>query len=187
VYLLEKEGLERAVVSAEKQSSYFRLEQVALRSALDELNRMRDANEVDEALYEELREKYSQRLSEISEKEEQFRKVAQSIRRLTKYDKEIAILKEYQQELSQKITKAESKLEEERSKILEIAERFGLIGTPELKPARALGQEPVKAEPERLPTPTQVSAEAAEVESEVERLRKEILSELEKARAQSRK
>ncbi|MBS7626697.1 hypothetical protein KEJ51_06655 [Candidatus Bathyarchaeota archaeon] len=184
---MEKEGLERAVVSAEKQSSYFRLEQVALRSALDELNRMRDANEVDEALYEELREKYSQRLSEISEKEEQFRKVAQSIRRLTKYDKEIAILKEYQQELSQKIAKAESKLEEERSKILEIAERFGLIGTPELKPAQALVQEPVRAEPERRPTPAQISAEAAEVESEVERLRKEILSELEKARAQSRK
>ncbi|MEM3528117.1 MAG: hypothetical protein QXI59_07310, partial [Candidatus Bathyarchaeia archaeon] len=77
--------------------------------------------------------------------------------------------------------------EEERSKIWEIAERFGLIGTPELKPAQTLSQEPVRAEPERRPTPTQVSPEAAEVESEVERLRKEILSELEKARAQSRK
>ncbi|MGQ9542804.1 MAG: hypothetical protein ACUVTM_01760 [Candidatus Bathyarchaeia archaeon] len=185
---MDKEGLERAVVSAEKHSSYFRLEQVALRSALDELNRMRDANEIDEALYEELRQKYSQRLNEISEKEERFRKVAQSIRRLTKYDKEISILKEYQQELAQKIAKAEGKLEEERSKIMEIVERFGLVGAPtELRPAQALAQEPVKAEPERHPAPTQMPAEAAEVESEMESLRREILAELEKARTQSKK
>ena len=56
--ILSKEEFEKAMKSAEKQSSYYRAEQVALRAAIEELERMRDGREVDETQYDELRQRY---------------------------------------------------------------------------------------------------------------------------------
>lgn len=192
---LEKEDFEIAVSSAEKQSSYFRLEQVGLRSALEELKKMRESHEINEALYGELYERYSQRLSDINEKAEQYRRITQSIRHLSKYEKELELLRSSQKELVQRLEKTESRLEEERGKVLDMAEKFGIIVAPreearpfrevvkpvqeELRPATITARTP----PVTTPSPTEIS----EAESEIERLRKEILAELERVKTQTKK
>jgi len=191
---LEKEDFEMAVSSAEKQSSYFRLEQVGLRSALEELKKMRESHEINEALYGELYERYSQRLSDINEKAEQYRRITQSIRHLSKYEKELELLRSSQKELVQRLEKTESRLEEERGKVLDMAEKFGIIVVPrearpvredvkpvqeELRPATITARTP----PVTTPSPTEIS----EAESEIERLRKEILAELERVKTQTKK
>ena len=191
---LEKEDFEMAVSSAEKQSSYFRLEQVGLRSALEELKKMRESHEINEALYGELNERYSQRLSDINEKAEQYRRITQSIRHLSKYEKELELLRSSQKELVQRLEKTESRLEEERGKVLDMAEKFGIIVAPrearpvredvkpvqeELRPATITARTP----PVTTPSPTEIS----EAESEIERLRKEILAELERVKTQTKK
>ena len=191
---LEKEDFEIAVSSAEKQSSYFRLEQVGLRSALEELKKMRESHEINEGLYGELYERYSQRLSDINEKAEQYRRITQSIRHLSKYEKELELLRSSQKELVQRLEKTESRLEEERGKVLDMAEKFGIIVVPrearpvredvkevqeELRPATITARTP----PVTTPSPTEIS----EAESEIERLRKEILAELERVKTQTKK
>ena len=191
---LEKEDFEIAVSSAEKQSSYFRLEQVGLRSALEELKKMRESHEINEALYGELYERYSQRLSDINEKSEQYRRITQSIRHLSKYEKELELLRSSQKELVQRLEKTESRLEEERGKVLDMAEKFGIIVVPrearpvredvkpvqeELRPATITARTP----PVTTPSPTEIS----EAESEIERLRKEIMAELERVKTQTKK
>jgi chromosome segregation ATPase len=191
---LEKEDFEIAVSSAEKQSSYFRLEQVGLRSALEELKKMRESHEINEGLYGELYERYSQRLSDINEKAEQYRRITQSIRHLSKYEKELELLMSSQKELVQRLEKTESRLEEERGKVLDMAEKFGIIVVPrearpvredvkpvqeELRPATITARTP----PVTTPSPTEIS----EAESEIERLRKEIMAELERVKTQTKK
>lgn len=191
---MEKEDFEIAVSSAEKQSSYFRLEQVGLRSALEELKKMRESHEINEGLYGELYERYSQRLSDINEKAEQYRRITQSIRHLSKYEKELELLMSSQKELVQRLEKTESRLEEERGKVLDMAEKFGIIVVPrearpvredvkpvqeELRPATITARTP----PVTTPSPTEIS----EAESEIERLRKEIMAELERVKTQTKK
>ncbi len=173
--MLSKEEFEKAIKSAEKQSSYFRAEQVALRAALEELERMRDGREVDEALYDELHQRYSQRLSETNEKAEQYRRITQSIKHLMRYDKELNLLSDSQQELIERLDKTRSQLEQERNKVEEMAEKFG-ISIPQASPRFD--------DQRRVSTPS--SKEAIEAESEIERLRQEILSELEKTRKQNK-
>ena len=176
VYLLVKEDFERAISAAEKQSSSFRAEQVAMRAALDELKKMREGHEVDDSLYEELYQKYSQRLTEANVKAEEHRGITQSLRNVTKYEKELGQLREAQQEFMEKLDKTEIKLDEERSKIMEMAERFGVVlGYYEEKPAT----------PMRKGAPP--SRGAAEADTEIERLRKEILTELDRVKSQTKK
>ncbi|WP_455278576.1 hypothetical protein [[Eubacterium] cellulosolvens] len=173
---MSKEEFEKAIKSAEKQSSYFRAEQVALRAALEELERMRDGREVDETLYDELHQRYSQRLSETNEKAEQYRRITQSIKHLMRYDKELNLLSDSQQELIERLDKTRSQLEQERNKVEEMAERFGISIPPS-----SAGLE----ERRRISAPSK--KESTEAESEIERLRQEILSELEKTRRQTNK
>ena len=175
-FILSKEEFEKAIKSAEKQSSYFRAEQVALRAAIEELERMRDGREVDETLYDELRQRYSQRLSETNEKAEQYRRITQSIKHLMRYDKELNLLSDSQQELIERLDKTRSQLEQERNKVEEMAEKFG-ISIPQSSPGLD----------ERRRTSAPSPKEATEADSEIERLRQEILSELEKTRRQTKK
>ena len=175
-FILSKEEFEKAIKSAEKQLSYFRAEQVALRAALEELERMRDGREVDETSYDELHQRYSQRLSETNEKAEQYRRITQSIKHLMRYDKELNLLSDSQQELIERLDKTRSQLEQERNKVEEMAEKFGIS-----IPQSSTGLDERRR---RLaPSPK----EATEAESEIERLRQEILSELEKTRKQTKK
>jgi chromosome segregation ATPase len=184
---LEKEDFERAISSAERQFTYFRIEQVSLRAALDELKRMRDGQEIDAGLYEELQQKYSQRLTEINEKAEQYRRITQSIRHITRYEKELDVLKQSQQDFVQRLEKTEGKLEEERGKVMEMAERFGIIlGAYEPKAAPPTMREPPR-EVEKPPAPAPSPEEISQAETEIDRLRKEILAELEKVRTQTKK
>ena len=170
-FILSKEEFEKAIKSAEKQSSYFRAEQVALRAALEELERMRDGREVDETLYDELHQRYYQRLNEINEKAEQYRSITQSIKHLIRYEKELELLKESQEELVDRLEKTEDKVNQERNKVEQMAEKFGVVITPR-----------ASTKTELPPSPK----EATEAESEIERLRQEILSELEKTRKQNK-
>ena len=174
--MLSKEEFEKAIKSAEKQSSYFRAEQVALRAALEELERMRDGRELDEASYEELHQRYSQRLNETNEKAEQYRRITQSIKHLMRYDKELNLLSDSQKEMIERLDKTKSQLEQERNKVEEMAEKFGI----------SIPQSPPRIdEQKQVSTPS--SKEATEAEAEIERLRQEILSELEKTRRQTKK
>jgi chromosome segregation ATPase len=184
VRILVKEDFERAISSAEKQSSSFRAEQVAMRAALEELKRMREGHEVDDTLYEELYQKYSQRLMEVNEKAEEYRRITQSLRNIAKYERELAQLRESQQEFAERLDKTESKLDEERRKVMEMAERFGVVlGHYEERPAPPITREaPVETKPS---APS--SREVAQAESEIERLRKEILTELERVKLQTKK
>jgi|GEM_PF-1072917 len=184
--VLEKEDFERAIGSAEKQSSYFRIEQVALRSALEELRKMRDGREVDEALYDELYQRYSQRLTDINEKAEQYRRITQSIRHITKYEKDLDVLKESQRELVQKLEKISGRLEEERKNVLEMAERFGVIVGPMEKPTPTVPTEAPRFVEERPPVAAPPPGEVSEAESEIARLKKEIMAELERFKAQGK-
>ena len=175
-FILSKEEFEKAIKSAEKQSSYFRAEQVALRAALEELERMRDGREVDENLYDELHQRYSQRLSETNEKAEQYRRITQSIKHLMRYDKELNLLSDSQQELIERLDKTRSQLEQERNKVEEMAEKFGI----------SIPQSSLRSdEQRRISAPSR--KEATEAEAEIEHLRQEILSELEKTRKQTKK
>lgn len=176
-FILSKEEFEKSIKSAEKQSSYFRAEQVALRAALEELERMRDGREVDETLYDELHQRYYQRLNEINEKAEQYRSITQSLKHLIRYEKELDLLKEDQKELIDRLEKTEDKVNQERNKVEEIAEKFGVVLAPH----------PRKATEEKRTESTPSPKEATESESEIERLRQEILSELEKTRRQTKK
>lgn len=169
--ILVKEDFEKAISAAEKQSSSFRAEQVAMRAALDELKKMREGHEVDDTLYEELYQKYSQRLTEANEKAEEHKGITQSLRNIAKYERELGQLRESQQEFAERLDKTDIKLDEERSKIMEMAERFGVVlGHYEGRPARARS-----------------SREVAQADSEIERLRKEILTELERVKSQTKK
>jgi hypothetical protein len=99
-----------------------------------------------------------------------------------------------QKELVQRLEKTESRLEEERGKVLDMAEKFGIIVVPrearpvredvkpvqeELRPATITARTP----PVTTPSPTEIS----EAESEIERLRKEIMAELERVKTQTKK
>lgn len=174
-FILSKEEFEKAIKSAEKQSSYFRAEQVALRAALEELERMRDEREVDETLYDELHQRYSQRLSETNEKAEQYRRITQSIKHLMRYDKELNLLSDSQKELIERLDKTKSQLAQERNKVGELAEKFGI----------SIPSSSGLDERRRISAPS--TKETTEAESEIERLRQEILSELEKTRSQTKK
>jgi hypothetical protein len=176
-FILSKEEFEKAIKSAEKQSSYFRAEQVALRAALEELERMRDGREVDENLYDELHQRYYQRLNEINERAEQYRSITQSLKHLVRYEKELDILKESQQELIERLEKTEDKVNIERNKVEQMAEKFGVTIAPY----------PEKSSEEKKTVSIPAPKEATEAESEIERLRQEILSELEKTRRQTKK
>ena len=185
---MEGEDFERAISSAEKQATYLRIEQVGLRAALEELKRMQDGREIDVVLYDELHQRYSQRLMDVNEKAEQYRRITQSIKHITRYEKEIELLRTSQEEFLQRLEKTENRLQEERGKVMEMADRFGVILAPREEP-RPAPQAPKEAyrEPERPTAPTPSPREVSEAESEIERLRKEILSELEKVKAQTKK
>lgn len=174
-FILSKEEFEKAIKSAEKQSSYYRAEQVALRAALEELERMRDGREVDETQYDELHQRYSQRLSETNEKAEQYRRIIQSIKHLIRYDKELNLLSDSQQELIERLDKTKSQLDQERNKVEEMAKKFGI----------SIPSSSESDERKRISAPSK--KEATEAESEIESLRQEILSELEKTRRQTKK
>ncbi|MEM3018123.1 MAG: hypothetical protein QXO25_04520, partial [Candidatus Bathyarchaeia archaeon] len=150
---MDREDFERAIGSAEKQATYLRVEQVALRAALDELKRMQDGREVDGALYDELYQRYSQRLADVNEKAEQYRRITQSIKHITRYEREIELLKASQKEFLERLEKTESKLQEERGKVLEMADRFGVILAPrEMAAPPTPPKEPpkeIRKEPER--------------------------------------
>jgi chromosome segregation ATPase len=182
---LDREDFERAVGSAEKQATYLRVEQVALRAALEELKRMQDGREVDAALYDELYQRYSQRLADVNEKAEQYRRITQSIKHITRYEREIELLKASQKEFLERLEKTESKLQEERGKVLEMADRFGVILAPRETAGPPAPPKEVHKEPEKPVAPP--PAEVSEAESEIERLRKEILSELERVKAQAKR
>ena len=184
---MEKEDFERAISSAERQFSYFRIEQVSMRAALDELRRMRDSNEIDAGLYEELQQKYSQRLADLNEKSEQYRRITQSIRHISKYEKDLDVLKQSQQDFIQRLEKTENRLEEERGKVMEMAERFGIVlGVHEPKAAPPAPRE-APGWIEKPPAPAPSPEEVSKAESEIERLRKEILAELEKVKTQTKR
>lgn len=174
-FILSKDEFEKAIKSAEKQSSYFRAEQVALRAALEELERMRDGREVDANLYDELHQRYYQRLNEINERAEQYRSITQSLKHLVTYEKELDLLRESQDELIDRLQKTEDKVNQERNRVEVMAEKFGVTIAPYTKATE---------EKRTISTPSQ--KEAAQAESEIERLRQEILSELEKTRKQTK-
>ena len=175
--ILSKEEFEKSMKSAEKQSSYYRAEQVALRAAIEELERMRDGREVDETQYDELRQRYSQKLSETNEKAEQYRRIIQSIKHLMRYDKEMNLLSDSQQELIERLDKTKSQLAQERNKVEEMAEKFGI----------SIPSSSGLYERRRISAPAPSPKAATEAESEIESLRQEILSELEKTRRQTKK
>ncbi|MEM4251526.1 MAG: hypothetical protein QW828_06825, partial [Candidatus Bathyarchaeia archaeon] len=94
-------------------------------------------------------------------------------------------------EFLERLEKTESKLQEERGKVLEMADRFGVILAPrEMAAPPTPPKEPpkeVRKEPERPVVSAPSPAEVSMAESEIERLRKEILSELERVKAQAKR
>jgi cell division protein FtsI/penicillin-binding protein 2 len=92
-----------------------------------------------------------------------------------RYDKELNLLSDSQQEFIERLDKTKSQLDQERNKVEEMAKKFGI----------SIPSSSGLDERRRISAPSK--KEATEAESEIESLRQEILSELEKTRRQPKK
>lgn len=83
-----EDEFQRIIRTVRRQFHFLRLERRGLRSALDELERLRGGNEIDEPNFQELRDVYSTRLTRIEEQMKQYREIAHDVNKLEEHDTE---------------------------------------------------------------------------------------------------
>ncbi len=187
--MLNEEELEKALTITEKQVTLLRIEQAVAESALEELEKLRKNKEINESLYEELNRYYSQRLNEATKKIGQHKGIVRGMKQFNKYKKEVKEIKQLQEELSTRLEKIDNKLFEEGNELLDAIKSIDLLKEelsegPILPTDLTSGTERIELEkPEAKIVEVELGREAVSVDenqSEVESLKKEILSELEK-------
>ena len=187
--MLAKEELEKTLAIAERQIALNRIEQVSTESALEELEKIRKSKGIDESFYKGMHKDYSQRLNEATEIINKNKGIVRSMKQFNKYQKELKDIKQLQAELSTKIEKIDNKLLEEGNKLLDAVRSVDLLKEELSKetdiPTDLTSEtELIKPEEPRVDLievdTGRETASMDETQSDVESLKKEILSELEK-------
>jgi len=83
-----EDEFQKIIRRVRRQFHFLRVERTGLRSALDELKRLRASNEVDESNFEELRGVYSSRLSQIEEGMNHYGEIMHDVKKLEEYEGE---------------------------------------------------------------------------------------------------
>jgi len=143
-----------------KQLARLRVEKAGLKSSLEELEKLRSANEVDEAQYAAIQRGYSEKLTFVEEASNQISRTLQAVRNLEEYEKE---KKRLHEEYSSRIRDVEAKIEGERQIAFTMLKHI---------------EDSIKASPERA-TQTPSSASTIEADPKVEDLRSRIKTEIE--------
>jgi archaellum component FlaC len=78
----------KIIARLRRQYHFMRIERTGLRSALDELKRLHAGNEIDEPNFQELRDLYSSRLSQIEQEMNKYSEIMNDVKKLEEYESE---------------------------------------------------------------------------------------------------
>jgi len=83
-----EDEFQKIITRLRRQFHFMHVERTGLRSALDELKRLHAGNEIDEPNFQELRDLYSSRLSQIEQEMNKYSETMHDVKKLEEYENE---------------------------------------------------------------------------------------------------